>query len=222
MCTENITIVAFGDSITEAIIGIPDEMKRWPEILKHKLAKEFPSFCMNLINSGKGGNSTREAMARFEEEVISQEPDIVLLEFGGNNGDIANPERIVTTEEFKMFLNEYKAGISEKTSTVIITFPPVLDELHFYSKNPEYAEYYKKLGGIDKSVEEYRKIVRDFARENNYPVFDLYKEILNLSNKNGKMTYTLPDGVHLTEAANIVLANGIFKILKNIIGKYFI
>jgi hypothetical protein len=33
---------------------------------------------------------------------------------------------------------------------------------------------------------------------------------------NGRMTYTLDDGIHLTEEGNAILANGVFQFLKDI------
>lgn len=52
-------IVAFGDSITESVIGIRPE-ENWLRLLQAKLGDRAVAF-----NAGVGGNSAREAMARF-------------------------------------------------------------------------------------------------------------------------------------------------------------
>ena len=214
---KKIKIVGFGDSITEAVIGMPDENKRWLNILKNRLVQEFSSCEFDVVNSGVGGNSARDAMARFENAVISLNPDFVILEFGGNNEDLLKPERIVPLKEFREHLCDYKKRLGAGTRTIVVTIPPVLEDFHSYSKNPAFKEYYRKAGGIDKTVEPYREMTRLFAMENQYPVFDLHVELLKLGKVNGGLTYTLPDGVHLTEAGNEVLADGVFQILKNMI-----
>ena len=204
----NLTIVAFGDSITEATIGVPDEKKRWPNALQSKLEPDFPETM--VINSGVGGNSAREAMARFQCDVLAHDPDWVVLEFGGNNEDLSNPARIVSLEEFRALLIEYQTNLPAKTKTVVVTFPPVLDDLHAYEKIPAFEAHYQKAGGIDKSVEPYREMTRAFAKEYGIPIYDFYQELLALGMANGRMTYTLDDGIHLTEEGNAILANGVF------------
>jgi len=217
MSNKNITIVGFGDSITEATAGMPDENKRWLNILKEKLSANFKEYRFTVVNAGVGGNSAREAMARFEKDVVAKDPDVVILEFGGNNGDLVRPARIVTLEEFKMLLGKYKKGLPAKTKTIIVTFPPVLDDLHAYGKNPAFKEYFQKIGGIDKAVETYRAITREFAKANDFPVYDFYQELLSLGKLNGRMTYTMNDGVHLTGQGNLILAEGVFEIFKTML-----
>ena len=156
-------------------------------------------------------------MARFEKDVAAKCPDFVILEFGGNNEDLANPDRIVSLEEFKTLLSKYRQGLPAKTKTIIVTFPPVLDDLHAYGKNPAFKTHYLKTGGIDKSVEPYREITREFARKNGFPVYDLHRSLMTLGGISGRMTYTMSDGIHLTEHGNEILAQGAFKVLKDML-----
>lgn len=216
---KNIKIVGFGNSITEAVIGIPDENKRWLNILRNKLSATFSGYSFTVINSGIGGNSAREAMARFEKDVLSHEPDFVILEFGGNNEDLTKPERIVKKDEFKALLEKYKNELPRGTRTIAVTFPPVLDELHAYGKMTQFAKYYRMAGGIDKTVDPYREIIKEFANENNFPIYDFHAELKSLGELNGREFYTLADGVHLTEEGNKILADGIFRILGKILTK---
>ena len=217
MSNKNITIVGFGDSITEATSGMPDASKRWLNILKGKLCAHFSGVNFTVINSGVGGNSAREAMARFEKDVVAKDPDIVILEFGGNNGDLARPARIVNPEEFKALLGKYQAGLPAKTKTIIVTFPPVLDDLHCYGKNPAFKEYFKKTGGIDKALEPYRVMTMEFGQAHAWPVYDFYRELITLGQVNGRSTYTMNDGIHLTGQGNLILAEGVFEIFKTML-----
>lgn len=219
MRQKHVTIVGFGNSITEAVVGIPDERQRWLSLLKQYLAAAFPQFEFQVINSGIGGNSAREAMTRFGKDVLSHAPDFVILEFGGNNEDLARPERIVRPAEFRELLEKYAAGLPAQTKTIVVTFPPVLDDLHAYGKNPAFTEYYRQAGGIDKTVGPYRKLTVQFALEHGFPLYDLHRELLELGRLNGRLTYTLSDGIHLTADGNKVLAGGVFEILKTILSE---
>ena len=191
-------IVAFGDSITEGKTGVQLE-DNWLLKLDHLLEHKHI-----LINAGHGGNSAREAMMRYEKDVLSHDPDLILLEFGGNNHD-PRPERsyrIVSNEEFTALLEKFKAGLPEKCKVVVITFPPIIDELHiFYKLVPR--------GKLDDQLQSQRQIVREFAERNNYPLLDLYKLIYP-----NRYELVLPDGVHLSPAGHTFFAEQMAKLLR--------
>jgi lysophospholipase L1-like esterase len=211
-----ITIVGFGDSITEAATQMPDEYKRWLKILDQRLTEALPACRFSVINSGRGGNSAKEAMGRLDRDVLAHNPDYVILEFGGNNNDPNHPARRVPPAEFKEVLERFKTAVAPKAKIIVVTFPPVIREWHAYWNNPKSREYLEK-SDAEMGLEKYVALTRAFATENKYPVFDLHQVLADLGKANGRETYTLPDGVHLTEAGNKVLAEGVFDILKTLI-----
>ncbi len=191
-------IVAFGDSITEGKTGVAPEdnwLLKLDELLEHK---------HTLINSGHGGNSAREAMDRYEKDVLAHNPDIVLLEFGGNNDD-PRPERAyrkVTDEEFIHLLEKFRIGLPEKCKVVVITFPPIIDEQHiFYNMVPN--------GKLDEGADKHRQIVRKFAADNGYVLLDLYKLIYPR-----RYELILPDGIHLNPDGHTFFAEQTAEILQ--------
>ena len=188
-------IVAFGDSITEGVIGItPDQ--NWLKILGSKLGSGY-----ELFNAGVGGNSAREAMARFEKDVLSRQPDAVLIEFGGNNHDPWKPERRVDDAEFKQHLIHFKENLPKQCRVIMITFPPVIDEWHSYSKICN--------GKVDSLMDSQRRIVRDFAGENGWPLLDLYQLMYDR-----RYDLILKDGVHLNPAGQRFFAEEMYKLMK--------
>ena len=64
------TLCTFGDSLTA--------MSGWPQDVATQLN-------MHLVNSGVGGNTTADALKRFDSDVASKDPDIVLIAFGTND-----------------------------------------------------------------------------------------------------------------------------------------
>lgn len=214
------TIVGFGNSITEAATAMPDARKRWLNLLGAQLAQFRPEDDFVVINSGIGGNSAREAMARFDRDVLAHRPDYVLLEFGGNNNDPTSPERQVTPAEFTGLLQRFKALLPPTTNVIVITFPPVWEDQHVYWRHPQYKAYLQKSEGRGDGamgLDRYRNITRTFAREHGFPLFDLHQRLLELGQRNGRERYTLNDGVHLTAEGNRVLAAGVFELLARLL-----
>ena len=194
-------IVAFGDSITAGRTGITPE-QNWLLLLGQKLGEGF-----TLFNAGVGGNSAREAMARYDNDVLAHNPDMILLEFGGNNHD-PYPERRarrVSDDEFRALLQEFRRKLPKGCQVIMVTFPPIVNEHHVY--------YPHVPGGkVDEEIQPQRQIVRDFAAENGWPLLDLYNLIWPRRDE-----LILPDGVHLNAAGNAFFAEKMYELLKSVL-----
>ncbi len=71
-------IVAFGDSTTAP----RGNLKVYADILRDELTG------VQVINAGVGGNTTSMARLRFEADVLTHAPDLVLIQFGINDSAI--------------------------------------------------------------------------------------------------------------------------------------
>jgi lysophospholipase L1-like esterase len=76
------TIVAFGDSLTE---GVGGGGKGYPEIIGERIG-------LPVINAGVSGDTTGSALLRLERDVLSKNPNIVLIALGGNDALRKLPE----------------------------------------------------------------------------------------------------------------------------------
>ncbi len=77
----DVTIVAFGDSITAGYAvrrGFPSFWMEW-------LQKKYPEAKVEMINSGVSGDTTMDGLARLDWSVLSYEPDLVTINFGIND-----------------------------------------------------------------------------------------------------------------------------------------
>ena len=196
-----IKIVAFGDSITQAS-SQPDE-KKWVNIVEMELQQKKSDYNFSIINSGVGGNTSREALERIEQDVLSHNPDYVLVEFGGNDAT-PNQNRHVSLEEYSDNLAKIRHTILTHTdaSIIMIVFPPIIDEWHSFGNDECFAEF----GGQDKFIEQYRQLTRIFATDNDILVIDIDLALRRNCKKDGNEKYILKDGVHLTEAGNGIVA----------------
>ena len=214
---KTITIVGFGDSITMDPC-VKDDKKQWLSILNKMLSKEYPDIDFTTINSGVGGNSDREKMTRYKHDVLAHAPDILLIQFGGNNSGYNAPKRFVPVQETEEYLQQIKDTIPAKTQIVVITCPHVLWKKHqFYIDAPEkFAEFHKTNGGHEAGLNQYREALKAFAIKNNYPIVDLYKA---MKESDDTESLQIGDGVHLNTAGDQLLAKLVFKTLNRIFVK---
>ncbi|HTQ56043.1 MAG TPA: arylesterase [Bryobacteraceae bacterium] len=74
-------IVAFGDSLTAGFGADPG--KSYPDFLQQDLDRAHLAY--RVVNAGISGETTTDALARLNT-VIALKPDVVIVEFGGNDG----------------------------------------------------------------------------------------------------------------------------------------
>jgi len=208
-----ITTVAFGDSITAA--GNQDPGDRWPEILRGDLQEQFPEREITMVNAGVGGNTSREGLSRFEQDVLVHDPHFVLVEFG--NDATPEPDRHVSCEKFVSNLNAIKKGVEERSGgcVVLLTFPPIIDHWHSWYEN----EFYQQNGGQDAYQENYREATRRLSSEHGMPLADIDRALRTEMSVRGPGECILPDGVHLTARGNQCVAETVLAVLSPEIAK---
>jgi acyl-CoA thioesterase-1 len=81
---QSITIVAIGSSST-AGAGASSPAMSYPSRLAVELKEQFPRADIKVLNRGVNGETAREMLARFEDGVIAERPDIVVWQVGSNS-----------------------------------------------------------------------------------------------------------------------------------------
>jgi len=76
------TLLLVGDSLGAAY-GIPVETG-WAALLQQQLAAEYPAW--KVVNASISGDTTANGLARMPQAMSTYQPDIVVLELGGNDG----------------------------------------------------------------------------------------------------------------------------------------
>lgn len=99
-------IVFFGNSITAGVGANAGE--DFPRLVGKELGVE-------IINAGVSGNTTGDALLRIESDVISKNPSIVVVEFGGN--DFLQK---VETAQTKRNLQEIVGKINQSGAKLVI------------------------------------------------------------------------------------------------------
>ena len=203
---QNHSVVTFGDSITRGF-GVPAG-SGWVELLPELLKKEGETK-ISVFNAGGNGNTSSEGLKRIKE-VLLRMPDLVLVEFGGN--DSTRCSRNVSVDDFEKNILEIAKQIREKNGKIIlVTFPPVIDEWHAWRRDA----YFVKKGGLDKCVEKYRKRTRLLAKRLKCPLFDLDLFLRKQMEQKGKGKIIAKDGIHLTVEGNKLVAKAVLPYIIN-------
>ncbi len=113
------TIIAVGDSLT-AGLGL-DEDNAYPALLRKKLLEDGYRF--NVINAGISGETSSGTLSRMKW-VLAQDPDIVILETGANDG-----LRGIKTELIKHNISEAVQMLKESNVEVILAGMQMLQNL---------------------------------------------------------------------------------------------
>ena len=100
------TIVFYGDSLTEGYNSsgtafggnIKPHAPSWPMMITDYLKKQYNAE-INYINTAVGGTNTRWGVENYQERVKQYHPDLLILEFGMNDGTLSKEEHALQIKE---------------------------------------------------------------------------------------------------------------------------
>jgi lysophospholipase L1-like esterase len=194
-----LTVVMLGDSTTlcqESKAG-----SKLPELVQAQLAEKL-KLTSNVINAGKGADTAKGGLERLPTDVLAHDPDVVTISFGLNDVGHLKPE------EYQDYLEKIVAELQAKSRAriLLITSTPFNNATHVWG--PGYAD----KGGLDEHLDaNYCKRMRDVAKKQKVPLADLHELYAQEFKRTpGSINQAiLPDGCHLSDAANQVSANAL-------------
>jgi len=200
--TKTQKVVFFGDSITQA------GAKPGGYIVLMKTALEQKGIGSNydLIGAGIGGNKVYDLYLRMDDDVLSQNPDVVFIWVGVN--DVWHKATSGTGTDADKFDKFYEAIINKLLDrhirTILVT-PAVIGEKTDFTNQQ------------DGDLNAYSQIVRNLAQKYHCGLIDLREIFHNYELKNnpgnkesGILTL---DRVHLTDAGNQLVAEKMLEVL---------
>jgi acyl-CoA thioesterase-1 len=127
-------IIAVGDSLT-AGLGV-GEQEAYPALLERKLKKN--GYNLQVINAGISGETSSGALSRIGW-IIAQQPDIVILETGANDGLRGIPPKVIYDN-----ISKTVQLLKEGRVTVVLAGMQMLQNLGpAYTR--EFADLYPKV-----------------------------------------------------------------------------
>lgn len=150
---ERITYVVFGDSISTGAEASRDDRKFY-NLFAQTLAGRFAHAAIDVKMKAVGGETSRRALQRLQEDVVMEKPDLVTIGYGMNDqnkrGDGTNS---VPLEEYTENIARMIADIRQHTEADIILITPCLPNPRWMYASPnatDYAEALRELGRREK------------------------------------------------------------------------
>jgi lysophospholipase L1-like esterase len=198
-------IVFFGDSITEQGNKPGGYIKRIWRILRDEGIDDD----YELVAAGVSGDKVYDLYLRRDEAILAKGADIVVI-FIGTNDVWHKFSHLTGTDEttFKTFYNEMIQKLLSVDMKVVVCTPALIGEnILFLNKENE-------------ELENYADIVRALAAENNLPLVDARMAFINYVSahnfENKAQGIVTRDGVHLNDAGNQLMAEEMWKVLREI------
>lgn len=202
-------IVTFGDSLTAPRDGVVT----YTDVLAAELPKLGIS--ADIWNAGAGGNTSTQARARFDRDVLQRRPDLVVIQLGTNDSAIdvwKNPPATaprVGLLEFRDNLLYFIHTLREHHARVILMTPnrlawtPKLREL--YGRPP-----YNPNGpdGFNILLDAYADMIRGIAAREGVPLIDVAAAM---------PASLLLDGMHPNTAGHRLVAGLLLKAIPSLL-----
>jgi lysophospholipase L1-like esterase len=195
-------VIFFGDSITQAGVQPNGYITKLAELLKQKgLENNY-----ELLGAGISGNKVYDLFLRMDEDVLSKNPDMVVIWVGVN--DVWHKRSSGTgtdADKFERFYTAILKKLKEKNIKAAICTPAAIGEKTDFTNE------------LDGDLNKYSAMIRNIAQKNNCALVDLRQSFLqyNLANnkENKELGILTTDRVHLNEKGNQFVAEEMLKAL---------
>lgn len=184
-------IAFFGDSLTKANV--------YPTIIEHHYRLMHPELGLTFQQFGVDSQSSLDAQARVESDLVPFNPTVVVVFFGINDNLYRSPWELQDTQDkFAQFQVNYPHLldlINQKVpgARLVLCTTTVVDNIVL----PSYLGY--DLSGINDVLSHYSQFIYDTGRARGLPVVDLFHPMLKAMQTGRSQSpplVVLVDGVH--------------------------
>lgn len=212
---DDLVVLAFGDSTT----AVRGKLKVYTSLLQRDLSTN--NLPVRVINAGVGGHNTRHARARFKKDVLSESPDIVVIQFGINDAAVdvwkkppATESRVSLTD-YEMNLRHFITTLRARNIGIILMTPNPL------RWTPKMRSMYGKLpydpnseSGFNVRLLRYAKAMRQVAASAKVPLVDIYQTFERFGNASGQsVDDLLLDGIHPNDRGQHLVADRLLPVI---------
>jgi lysophospholipase L1-like esterase len=185
---EPVRLVAFGDSLTAG--WGTDGRHVYCRIVADTLQYAFPRSRIESITHGHPGETTAGALRRLDDEVKATKPDLLLVQFGGNDKGWGR-----SVDGFREDLGKLLRRSADETEALVIAcLPPIVD--------PDPAN-------------EWNETARSVAAQEAVPAADLDMAIRQ---GDGDYRGPFPYGSHPDGFTHLIMAREVLRALREAVG----
>ncbi|HEY4309608.1 MAG TPA: GDSL-type esterase/lipase family protein [Pirellulales bacterium] len=193
---ETVRIVCLGDSVTKAVRpGVNEDQTFCVRLEKMLRARKID---VEIINAGVGGNTTADALRRFDNDVLAKKPHHVVMMFGLNDSwiDEGRTTSRLSVEEYRQNLQRMCVMLTACGISVTIMTP-----------NPAIAPMYPPER--NRALKPYVDVVRSLVGEGgaSSDLIDVYQRFAELAIEGADLNDYFTDGMHPNPAGQQIIAD---------------
>jgi lysophospholipase L1-like esterase len=190
-----VNIVFHGHSVPAGYFKTPqvNTMEAYPNLFLKKLKEIYPFAVVNAIVTAIGGENSVKGAERFERDVLSHKPDLILIDYSLN-------DRGVGLEKSYSAWNQMIKAAKERGIKVILLTPSP-------DQNVNYAD-------PENELKKHSDQVRKIAVENQVGLADSYKAFEFLYSDKEQLAKYMSQVNHPNEFGHELIANEIIKWFK--------
>lgn len=174
-------MLVLGDSLS-AGFGV-DLEDTWVAMLEARLNEE--GYGYRVVNASISGDTTSGGLARLERALELHQPEIVIIELGGNDGLRGTPVETMRENLERMIV------MAQETDALVVLAGMLIP--------PNYGEDY---------ANEFAGVYSDLAARYNTPLIPFFMDGVALD-----PTLMQPDGIHPNREAQPILLENVWRIL---------
>ena len=228
-------LVAFmGDSITEHLMAVSDwmetqtdglppvgtqvrvdrhENRGWSVMLANRIHLAYPERRIRYINAGIGGHSSRQILARFDIDIITHNPQWLLLSAGVVEvRRTYQPDRVSE----RVPLNEYVANLTMTVSKAldmgmrVILLEPTPHTRPVTGSPPEVT-----LQEVNTLTRQYATAMTQVAHETQVGFVPLFETFLHIEHRLSGEASLYADEVHLSARGDLLYSQLVYQYLES-------
>jgi lysophospholipase L1-like esterase len=185
-------VVALGSSSTEGV-GATAPDRTYPARLAVELARLFPRSTITVDNRGVSGQTATDMLARLDDDVVAQRPDLVVWQTGTNSA--------LESRSVGEFHEDVVAGIRRMRAAgaeVIVMGPQKSPRLDVAVYRPEFVAHLQAAAEVTRA-----------------PYFPRYEIMAGWLASGGMTPAEMidPDGLHMTDLSYGCLAEAVARMI---------
>lgn len=209
MIFENMDRIVFaGDSVTDMGSvrpvgeGLFDNLGHgYVRMIENMLATCYPEVKLRITNSGFGGNTSRDLLARFQRDVVDLNPNWVSICIGINDvwRQFDSPAMLdaqVTLDEYRSNVEEMILAVKDRAKGIFLMTP--------YYMEPNQEDWMRKR------MDEYGQVCKELAEKHGCILVDI-QNAFDLYFRYRHSSYIAWDRVHPNEIGATVIAREFLK-----------
>ena len=226
-------LVAFlGDSITQHLVAVNDwmetqrdglppidtlvpvarhENRGWTAILENHIHLAYPERRVRYLNAGIGGNSSRQMLARFDVDILTNHPQWLLLSAG-----VVEVRRTYQPDRAseRVPLEEYVANLTTMiTKALSSTMQVVLLEPTPHKSPVTDGPPEVTLEEVNTLTEQYATAMRQVAQKTGVEFVPLFETFLDIENRLLSHASLYTDEVHLGPTGDLLYSQLVYHYL---------